>query len=137
MDETGGLRMGMTDEHRGAGDEHHPRRRMKGLLIVFGVVLGAAIAVEVSAVGGAWWLHRQKQFDDEIRWLEGFQPILGWDQAYVQHIGQLYRDRVRRQLDADRVDLAVGALRRARARDRANGQAMHRELMVLGIETYT
>ena len=110
---------------------------MKGLLIIVGVVLGAAVAFEAAAIGGAWWLHGQKRYDDEIRWLETLQPLMGWDDAYGTHIGQLYRERVRRELDSDRVDRAVAAVREARARERSLGLQSHRELMALAIETYT
>jgi len=105
------------------------------MLIV--VVLGVAVLVEAAAIGGAWWLHGQKRYVDEIRWLESVQPLLRWDEALDGQIGRLYRERVRRELDADRVDLAARALRLARARDRARDVAHHRDLMALGIEVFT
>jgi tetratricopeptide (TPR) repeat protein len=110
---------------------------MKALLVLVGLVLFAAVGVQTAAVGGAWWLHRQGRYDEEIRWLESLKPVARWDAAYDQQVSRRYRERVRRQLDAGRVDLAVDALRRARARDRATGAVTHRELMALGIEAYT
>ena len=110
---------------------------MKALLIVVGVVLVAAVGIQIAAVGGAWMMHRQKQYDSEIRWLEELAPIAAWDAQYHEQISRLYRERVRRHLDSGRVDLAVDAVRKARIRDRRQGLATHRDLMALGIEAYT
>ncbi len=110
---------------------------MKGLIVLVVGLLAAALLVEAAAMGGAWWLHGQGRYDEEIQWLETLQPVLAWDEALDAQIGKLYRDRVRRELDADRVDRAVRALRFARARARARAVKLDRELMALGIETFT
>ena len=110
---------------------------MKALLILVGLVLVVAVGIQMAAVGGAWVMHRQGQYDSEIRWLEDLAPIAAWDRQYHEQIGRLYRERVRRHLDSGRVDLAVDAVRKARIRDRRRGLGTHRDLMALGIEAYT
>ena len=110
---------------------------MKGLVTLVIVVLVAALLVELAAVGGAWWLHRQGRFDEEIQWLETVRPALAWDQALDRQIDRLYRDRVRRELDADRLDKAVQALRLARARAKSLGVRTDPDFVSLGIETFT
>jgi hypothetical protein len=104
------------------------------------LVIGAlilAVVVEAVAIGGAWWLHRGGQLDEEIEWLEQLRPALSWDGAYETQVDRLYRERVRRELDGDRLDKAVAALRLARGRALARGQGPDRDLTSLGIETFT
>jgi len=110
---------------------------MKAVLILVGLVLVGAVGIQMAAVGGAWWFHHNKQYDLEIRWLEDLAPVAAWDAKYQAQIGRLYLERVRRHLDSGRIDLAVLAVRRARARDRSLGLATHRDLVSLGIEAYT
>jgi hypothetical protein len=110
---------------------------MKGLAMLVIGVLVVAFLIEATAVGGAWWLHAQGRYDDEIRWLEGMRPVLAWDKALDSQIDRLYRERVRRELDADRLDRAVHALRLARARSLSRGLKPDRDLTSLGIETFT
>ena len=110
---------------------------MRALMTLVIVVLGLAVAVEVVAIGGAWWLHRGGQIDEEIRWLERLRPALAWDHAYEAQVDRLYRERVRRELDQDRLDKAVHALRLARGRALSRGQRPDRDLTSLGIETFT
>ena len=108
---------------------------------VLGIVLVSLVAicfvVEAVVIGGAWWLHRQSRWEDEIGWLEAVRPALPWDSALESQIGKLYRDRIRRDLDAGRLDLAVLALRQARGRVGHAGEMLDTELMALGIETFT
>ena len=110
---------------------------MKGLVIVVVAVLSIAILIEVVAIGGAWVLHRQGRFADEIAWLQGLQPIMVWDRALEGQIDRLYRERVRAELDADRLDRAVQALRLARGRSLSRGLKADADLTSLGIETFT
>ncbi|HET9325789.1 MAG TPA: hypothetical protein VFQ05_03375 [Candidatus Eisenbacteria bacterium] len=110
---------------------------MKGLVIVVVLVLSVAILIEVVAIGGAWLLHRQGKIADEIAWLEGLQPIMVWDRALEGQIDRLYRERVRAELDADRLDRAVHALRLARGRALSRGLKPDPDLTSLGIETFT
>jgi len=110
---------------------------MKGLAIVVIVALSIGVLIEATAIGGAWWLHRQGRIDDEIRWLEAFQPVMKWDRALDGQIDRLFQERVRRELDADRLDRAVHDLRLARARTRSRGLKPDADLTSLGIETFT
>jgi hypothetical protein len=109
---------------------------MRPLLVFVLLVLVAALVLEAVAVGGAWWLHRQGRLVDEINWLSAFRPVLFWDRGLEVQIDKLFRERVRRDLASGRLDRAVGSLRQARARSRATG-SHDRELVALGIETYT
>lgn len=110
---------------------------MKGLIIVVVAVLSIAILIEVCAIGGAWLLHRQGRLDDEISWLQTVQPIMVWDRAVEGQIDRLYRERVRHELDSDRLDRAVHALRLARGHVRSRGIKPDPDLTSLGIETFT
>lgn len=110
---------------------------MRALAILIAALLAAALITEAAAVAGAWWLRGQGRHDDEIAWLEAFQPVLVWDPALDAQIGKRYCDRVRRELDQGRVDRAVAALRLARARVRWRGEKPDRDLMALGIEAFT
>jgi hypothetical protein len=110
---------------------------MKGLAILLIMLLSIAIAIEVAAVGGAWWLHRQGRVDDEIAWLETLRPVMPWDRAVEGQIDKLRIERVRRELDADRLDRAVHAFRLARARAKSRGLERDPDLTAMGIETFT
>jgi hypothetical protein len=110
---------------------------MKGPIIVVVAVLSLAVLIEVVAIGGAWVMHRQGKIDDEIAWLEAMRPILVWDRAVEGQIDRLYRERIRRELDSDRLDRAVHALRLARGRARSQGIKPDPDLTSLGIETFT
>jgi hypothetical protein len=100
------------------------------------VVAIAAMLAEVGAFGGAWVLHQRGLYDDEIRWLEGFQPAMPWDRGVGRLIFLRDRDRVERALYADRLDRAVHLFREARSRSRAAGGPMDQELLTLGLEAF-
>jgi len=110
---------------------------MKGLVGFLITVIVIVLVIESVAVGGAWVLHRQSQFDQEIHWLESMRPVLGLDRDYDRQIDRLYRDRIRRELDADHLDKAVNAFRLARARAQSRGGSPDPDLVSLGIETFT
>ena len=107
------------------------------LAIVLVALLGVCLLLEATAVAGAWWLARQGSYDEEIGWLDSWKPVLVWDSALAGQIGKRYRDRLRRDLDANRIDKAVLSLRQARARVGHSGEALDPDLMALGIETFT
>lgn len=107
---------------------------MKALVGLIVAILVLALLVEALAVGGGWWLHRQGRYVDEINWLAGFRPLLVWDRGLEGQIDKLFKARIRRELVAGRIGPAVGALRQARAR---SDPRQDRELMALGVETYT
>lgn len=107
-----------------------------GLLILVMVVAIAGLLAEVGAFGGAWVLHQRGLYDDEIRWLEGCQPMLPWEKGIGRLIIRRDRDRVERALYADRLDRAVIFFRDARARARTAGVQMDQELMTLGLEAF-
>jgi hypothetical protein len=111
---------------------------MKILVVLF--VAAVAIAVlglllEATAFGGAWVMHQRGLYDDEIRWLEGFEPAMGWEKGLDRLIARRYTDRVERALEADRLDRAVHLFNEARAQARRGG-GMSTELMGFGIEAY-
>jgi len=103
--------------------------------LIIAVAAGALLA-EAGAFGGAWALHQQGRYDDEIHWLASFEPLMRWEPSVGRRIEHLEAERLRRALDADRVDRAVHLFRAARVRARAAGAAMDPDLMLLGIETY-
>jgi len=59
-----------------------------------------------------------------IGWLDGWKPLLVWDSALAGQIGKRYRDRLRRDLDANRIDKAVSHCARPRARVGHSGEAL-------------
>jgi hypothetical protein len=107
-----------------------------GLLILVMVVAIVGLLAEAGAFGGAWVLHQRELYDDEIRWLEGFQPMLPWEQGLGRLIARRDRDRVERALYADRLDRAVHLFQEARTRARSAGGPMDQELMTLGLEAF-
>lgn len=111
---------------------------MRVLVVLVAAVLIGALLVEAAAMVGAWSLHRSGRYDEEIRWLETLQPALAWDPGLERQIERLYRERIRRELDRNRIDRAVHALRLARRRALERGIAKpDRDLVALGIETFT
>jgi hypothetical protein len=111
-------------------------KALVGLLVVLVAIATAALLAEVCAFGGAWVIHQRGLYDDEIRWLETFQPLMPWERGVGRLLGQRSRDRVERALYADRIDRAVHLFQDARLRARESGGAMDQALIALGIETY-
>jgi len=109
---------------------------MVALLTVVLAVAVVALVAEGSAFGGAWIMHGRGLYDDEIRWLQAFEPIMRWEKGVARLIARRERERIERALQADRLDRAVLLFRAARSRVRAAGRAMDTDLMMLGIETY-
>jgi hypothetical protein len=109
---------------------------MKRLIGFVLMLLVLALVLESVALGGAWLLRRQGKYDQEIRWLETLQPVLIWERNLDAQLDNLYRERIQRELEADRIDRAVRELRVARVRARVRGRKLGRELMAIGIEAY-
>jgi hypothetical protein len=107
-----------------------------GLLLVALAVAIAALLAEAGAFGGAWALQRRGLYDDEIRWLQGFQPFMRWERGVARLIARRQQERIERALRADRVDRAVHLFRAASAEARAARRPLEPALMMLGIETY-
>jgi len=110
---------------------------MRGLLIFAAALFGALFMIEIVAACGAWWLHGQGRYDDEIAWFEEMKPMLVLDLGLEGRIAGLYRGRIRRELMEGHLDRAARALRLARARARSLGTSPDTELIALGIETFT
>jgi hypothetical protein len=108
--------------------------RILGVLLVLVVAL---MLFEVGVLVHAWSLHRKAQWEDEISWLETMQPWLPWERGVDAQLDRLYRERVRRDLDAGQLAPAVQAFRAARTRFMGEHRPLDRELMALGIECYT
>lgn len=106
------------------------------IAIVLALVL-ALLVFEATILVYAWSLHRAGRYDAEISWLETMQRFVPWERGMEAQIAKLYRDRVRRDLSANRVDLAMRAFREARRREMSRSRKFDRELMALGIECYT
>jgi len=107
------------------------------LVFVLFALLALAACLEVAALAGAWSLHHDGRFDDEIAFLEAWEPIRVWEPGRHRMIDQRYLDRVRAELVAGRLDRAARAARLARARFRARGRSADPELLALGIEVCT
>jgi len=105
------------------------------LALALALAVGALLA-EACAFGGAWIFHRRGFYDDEIHWLEAFQPVMRWEKGVARLIGRREQERIERALDADRLDRAVHLFRAARGRARAAERALDPQLMSLGIETF-
>jgi hypothetical protein len=107
------------------------------LVFVLFALLVLAACLEITAQAGAWSLHRAGRFDDEIAFLETWEPVRVWEPGRHKVIDQRYLDRVRAELMASRLDRAARAARLARARFRARGRAADPELLALGMEVCT
>lgn len=110
---------------------------MRALAVVLVLLLGACVLLQAAAIGGAWWWSGHGDDDRAIQWLESLQPVLVWDAGLGAQISKMYRERIRRDLGAGRIDKAVVSLRSARARLGHAAEQLDPELMALGIETYT
>lgn len=106
------------------------------LLLVLAVVVALLIAWLAAPVG-AWWLHRQDRFAEEITWLENLQPLLPLGGMLDGTITTRRREQVERELRAGRVDRAVAEMRALRRHMRRPGVARDEQVMALGLETYT
>ena len=110
-----------------------------GLAALF-VVLAVAVAiglVEAISLGGQIGLRMRGATADEIRWMEALEPLRVWDPGRHARIDARYREWVEGELRAGRIDQAVLAMRRVRARARARGEQPPEALVGIGIETYT
>jgi len=111
-----------------------PRYALVFLLLFILVVLAV---LEIVALAGAWSLHHDQKFDEEITWLEGWEPFRPWDPGRVKVIESRYLDRIRGELMAGRLDKAAAAMRSARARFRADGHGGDSQLVSLSVEVCT
>ncbi len=110
---------------------------MKPLLALVLVALLLLALIEAVSLAGQLALRQAQRFDDEIVWLEGFEPARVWDAGRGDFIDRRYRERVERELRAGRLQTAVGAMRLARARARGRGMPPAPDLVAIGLETYT
>ena len=104
-------------------------------ILLFALV--ALAALEITALAGAWSLHHDQKYDEEIAWLEGWEPFRPWDPGRVKTIESRELDRVRGELMAGRLDRAAAAMRTARARFRADGNGNDVQLVSLSVEVCT
>ena len=112
---------------------------MKPIVALLAIVLAVAVAAllaEAGAFGGAWVFHGRGLYDDEIRWLEGFEPIMRWEKGVARLIARRERERIERALQADRLDRAVRLFQEARYEARSTGRGLEPDVMMLGIETF-
>jgi len=107
-----------------------------------------ALALWVIGLGvGMHWNHPRRPQENGVversqgtsnRWCEPWTCATPQElQARLDQIDRLYRERVRRDLDSDRLDRAVHDLRLARARTMSKGVKAGPDLVSLGIETFT
>jgi len=104
-------------------------------LMLFLLIVVAAI--EITALAGAWSLRRDSKFDQEIAWLEGWEPIRVWEPGRHRVIDGRYLERVRDELMAGRLDRSAQTARLARRRFKSQGRANDPELLSLGVEVCT
>lgn len=112
---------------------------MKAIVVLLSLVLVAAVGAllaEGCAFGGAWFLNRHEQYDDEIAWLERLEPLMRWEKGVSRLIARRERERMERALAADRIDRAVHLYQDARGRSGARGQEMDPALATIGIEIF-
>lgn len=106
------------------------------LLLVLAVALAMLLAW-AAAPAGAWWLHRQNRFAEEIAWLENVRDVLPMGGGLDATIATRRREQVERELRAGRVDRAVGEMRALRRHMRRAALPRDERVMELGLETYT
>jgi len=106
-------------------------------VFLFMLVLVLLAALEITVLAGAWSMHHDHKYDEEIAWLEGWEPVRIWDPARSKTIDARYLNRVREQLMAGRLDRAAAAMRLARSRFRARGRGDDTELVSVTVEVCT
>jgi len=109
---------------------------LAALITLVLVVAIAALLAEACTFGGAWFMHSRDLYDDEIRWLEGCQPLMRWEKGVSRLIAKRERERIERALADDRIDRAVHLFRDARTHSRSGGGGLDPALTTLGIEIY-
>ncbi len=107
--------------------------RYAAVFLVLALLIVLAI-VEGSVLVGAWTMHRDGRFADEIAWLEAWEPWRVWEPRRHAVIDGLYLDRIRAELLAGRLDRAAVAARLARSRYRAEGLGSDPGLLAMGVE---
>jgi hypothetical protein len=107
-----------------------------GLLTLIVVVAVVGLLAQTCAFGGAWFLHNRGYFDDEIRWLQTFRPILPWERGIEERLVLRESERIERALYADHLDRAVQLFRAARLRARRAGMPLDTDLESVGLETF-
>lgn len=110
-------------------------RYLAVFLILFTLMVIAAL--EITALAGAWSLHRDSKFEQEIAWLEAWEPFRVWEPGRHKVIDSRYLDLVRGELLAGRLDRAAAAARLARRRYRSEGRANDVELLSVSVEVCT
>lgn len=106
-------------------------------LFAFLAVLVAVGLVEAVSLGGQLGLRMRGTTADEIRWMEGLEPVRVWDPGRHARIDARYREWVAGELRGGRIDQAVLAMRGARARAHARGERPGEALVEIGLEAYT
>ena len=111
----------------------------RGIAALFGffAVLVAVALVEAVNLGGQIGLRMRGATGDEVRWMEGLEPVRVWDPGRHARIDARYREWAEVELRAGRIDQAVKVMRRARARLRARSERPEGALVEIGLETYT
>src|SRR5215831_15542742 len=112
------------------------KARYAAVFVLFALLVVIA-CLEITVLASAWTLHHAGRFDDEIAFLEAWEPVRVWEPGRHKVIDQRYLDRVRAELLASRLDRAARAARLARARFRARGRAGDPELLAVGMEVCT
>lgn len=107
--------------------------RYAAVFVLLALLILVAI-FEVTALAGAWSLHRDARFDDEIAWLENWEPVRVWEPGRHARIDERYLDRVQAELLAGRLERAAKAVRLARSRFHAEGRGGDARLLSLGVE---
>ncbi len=100
-------------------------------------ILVAVALVEAVSLGGQIGFRMRGATADEIRWMEGLEPLRVWDPGRHARIDARYREWAESELRAGRIDQAVKAVRGARARARARGERPDEGLVEIGLTTYT
>src|SRR5690349_15635941 len=120
---------------RGTASEVTPHPMQPRYAFVFLVLFMLVVlaVLEIVALAGGWSLHHDGKYDEEIAWMEGWEPVRAWDPGRVKAIESRYLDRIRGELMAGRLDKAASAMRLARRRFRADGKPNDPDLVSLSV----